>query len=192
MNEKGFATIFGLCLILAIVLFVKGIQESEGNHAYQTTDFQTEFDLQNAAESGIYMAAEKVRSELINDQNYLPFDREYPPTPESRKKCRVKVINKTINTSSGLIILDVWVERLLIIPYMVNYNQDGKNVAKLIADGKTKEERASYVFFSKAELESARAGGKLYRRAFAYVFYNDSDWTIHFMEVTAGDYTYKD
>ena len=53
MNEKGFATILGLCLILAIALVVKGIQESEGNHVYATTDFQTEYDLQNAAEVGI-------------------------------------------------------------------------------------------------------------------------------------------
>ena len=53
MTEKGFATILGLCLILVIALIVKGIQEAEMNHAYETTDFQAEFDLQNAADSAL-------------------------------------------------------------------------------------------------------------------------------------------
>ena len=65
MNEKGFATIFGLCLILAIALVVKGIQESEMNHAYETSDFQTEFELQNLADSGIYRAVDEIKKKKI-------------------------------------------------------------------------------------------------------------------------------
>lgn len=184
MNEKGFATIFGLCLILVIALVVKGIQESEMNHTYQTTDFQTEFDLQNAADSGIYMAVNEVKK----NPNILPFDREYPPSSISREKCKKKWTYKISKTSTENITVEVWGERLLILPYKVNY-ADKK--ASLVADGKTVAERASYAFFSKAELKSTRIGGKLYRRAFAYVFYNDSKWNIHFTEVTAGGYTYK-
>lgn len=184
MTQKGFATVFGLCLILVIALVVKGIQESEMNHAYQTTDFQTEFDLQNAADSGIYMAVNEVKK----NPSILPFNMEYPPSGNSRKNCQLRLINKTIKTSSNSIKLEVWGERLLILPYRVNY-ADKK--AYLVADGKTVAERASYAFFSKAELASTRIGGKLYRRAFAYVFYNDSKWNIHFTEVTAGVYTYK-
>ena len=186
MNQKGFATILGLCLILAIALVVKGIQESERNHAYATTDFQAEFDLQNAAESGIYMAAAEVKRELETDEKYLPFKSDYVRSPQK------KIISKSMISSSGSkIYVDVWCERLLIIPYKVNYAPE-PDVANKINDGKTIEERVSYAFFSKAELNSSRAGGKLYRRAFAYVLSDDSSWTVHFMNVTAGGYTYKD
>ncbi|MBQ7454584.1 MAG: hypothetical protein IJS69_06015, partial [Selenomonadaceae bacterium] len=61
MNQRGFATIFGLCLILVIALIVKGIQAAEFNHIHETADFQTEIDLQNAADGGIYEAVEEVR-----------------------------------------------------------------------------------------------------------------------------------
>ena len=54
MRQKGFATIFGLCMILAIALCVKSIQEAEMNHARETTNFQTELELQSAADGGIY------------------------------------------------------------------------------------------------------------------------------------------
>ena len=186
MNQKGFATTLGLCLILAIVLVVKGIQESEINHSYETTDFQTEYDLQNAAEIGIHMAAAKVKSELIKDKNYLPFNRDYIRTPPK------KVIdNAPIEISSNSITVDVWCERLLIVPYKVDYAPN-PDVANKINDGKSIEERISYAFFSKAELDSSRTGGKLYRRAFGYVFSNDSTWTIHFMNVTAGNYNYNE
>ena len=62
MNQKGFATIFGLILILAIALVVKGIQESHANYNYETQYLQTEFDLQSVAEVGIYMAAEELKN----------------------------------------------------------------------------------------------------------------------------------
>ena len=73
MNEKGFATIFGLCLILAIALIVKGIQESEMNHAYETANFETELKLKNAAEVGIFKAA----AEIKNNQQILPLQENF-------------------------------------------------------------------------------------------------------------------
>lgn len=179
MNQKGFATILGLCLILAIALVVKGIQESEGNHAYETTDFQTEYDLQNAAESGIYMAAADVK------KNPLPLNKLYEQATYFRKKNQFNVIkNKPIKTSSGEIIVNVWAERLVIIPYEVNYKDKAATPSG--------SEKISYAFFSKAELTSPRTGGKLYRRAFAYVLKDDNTWTIHFMKVATGDYKYAD
>ena len=185
MNERGFATIFGLCLILAIALVVKGIQESEGNHAYETTDFQTELYLQNAAEIGIYKAAAKVKGELIKDENYLPFNWNYS------RKSQKEVINESMMYSSNRIDIHVWGERMLILPYKVDYAPD-PDVANKIDDGKTIKERKSYGFFSKAELTSPRTGGKLYRRAFGYVLQDDSTWTIHFLNVSAGGYNYND
>ena len=61
MREKGFATILSLCLILVIALIVKGIQAAETNHAFETANFQTEIELQNAAESSIIAAVEEVK-----------------------------------------------------------------------------------------------------------------------------------
>ena len=197
MNQKGFATIFGLCLILIIALMVKGIQESEMNHSYETTDFQIEMDLQNAADSGIYAAAEKVHQELILNKNYLPFCEEYPSASNPRKDYQFPVLSETMNSPNGLIKVDVWAERILIYPYRVNYNKYDSNkkryIAELVDASKPKEQRKAYTLFSKAELGSERIGGNLYRRAFAYVEFDGdgkSGKTIHFMDI-AGDYTYK-
>ena len=65
MNQKGFATIFGLVLILAIALVVRGIQESNANYNYETANLEKEIKtgmyLQSVAEVGIYMAAEELK-----------------------------------------------------------------------------------------------------------------------------------
>ena len=53
MIQKGFATIFSLCLVLIVTLIVKGIQEAEMNHAHEVLNFEMEQALQSAAESGI-------------------------------------------------------------------------------------------------------------------------------------------
>lgn len=215
MNEKGFATILGLCLILAIALVVKGIQESEGNHAYETTDFQTELDLQNAAEVGIYKAVKMV----CDNPNLLPGTKDYPP---SRTNAKHKIIDKmeikTLNNST--VYVDVWGEQVVIKRYEVDYkpNPDVANLKiisvtgdeELFSDG-AKAYEVGYSFFSTAELNSTRTGGKVYRRAFAYVVDEviierigdvqkirediigaEEKNVVHFMEVSAGGYTYKE
>lgn len=167
MNEKGFATILGLCLILALALVVKGIQESEGNHSYETADFQTETDLQNAAEGGIYKAAAMVKK----NPALLPFNKLYPSATNTRKNYQHKFDTTTIETSSGSIKIDVWGERLVIKPYEVNYARTTSkkyNTYPFIdAEGKNLGWKIC-AFFSRAELTSSRTGGKLYRRAFGY------------------------
>ena len=60
MRQKGFATIFGLCLILVAALIVKGINDAETNHAREVVNFETEQALQHAAESAIVEAADKL------------------------------------------------------------------------------------------------------------------------------------
>ena len=192
MNQKGFATIFGLCLILVIALMVKGIQESEMNHSYETTDFQIEFDLQNAADSGIYAAAEKIHQELALNKEYLPLTED-----SNRISHQVPVFSTTQKTSSEDITVTVWAERILVYPYRVDYNKyDFKKqryIANLVDASKPAEQRKAYTLFSVASVDSERIGGKLYRRAFAYVELDEddkSDKTIYFMDI-AGDYTYK-
>ena len=207
MNEKGFATILGLCLILAIALVVKGIQESEGNHAYETTDFQTEIDLQNAAESGIYKAAAMIKE----DPSILPPNREYDQSTSTRKKYQHQFDPITIETLSGSIKVDVWAERVIIKPYDVNYakTKNNKYIAYPFIDAENKKLGwKGCVLFSTAELNSTRTGGKLYRRAFAYVVESAIKETgsdieeqvldneeekniIHFMNVVQDDFYYE-
>ena len=168
MTEKGFATIFGLCLILVIALVVKGIQESEMNHAYETTDFQTEFELKNAADSGIYEAAKLVHAAPLE---VLPLNMTY-----QRNKHQKRLLSETIKSFSGSIKVDVWGERLVMKHFKEIYPSYGQE------DLNDNDEVC--VLLSKAELQSARMDGKIYCRAFAYISFNEDgtiDKTIHFM-----------
>ena len=179
MNQKGFATIFGLCLIMVLALCVKGIQESEMNQHYVTNDFQTEIDLQNAAEGGIYAAADRVRQELALDKDYLRSG------DFNRSNHQVQVISD----KQGDISVYVWAERVLIYPYKINYNIriGGKYRTDRVGSGKPLKDHEVYTLFSRAEVDSERVGRKFYRHAFAYVEIDadgNSDTTIHFMDNT--------
>lgn len=179
MNQKGFATILSLCLILAIALVVKGIQESETNHAYESANFQAEFDLQNAAESVVVEAADKVLSgEIILPVNKNPY------AVNSRQKYQIQIISTTKNSAHiGTITAEAWGERINLQPYKVSYS-DTKNTAS--KDGDAKE---AYFFFSRVSA-NGHAGKKIYRRATAYIF-ADGDTTIKFMEVPMSSYTFQ-
>lgn len=195
MKEKGFATIFSLCLILIIALIVKGINESEMNHAYETADFQAEMELQNAADRGIYEAANLV----INEQVELTLNNT-PTLAGSRKKFREKFGNKDY----GSIIVETWGEHVMLNSYLVKYNVKktvkGKTVIKNIAKETGEPAQEVYVFLSKAEPkpnDKRWEGKKIYRRSFAYVLAEKNpdgthkDTTIHFMEVPMSDYEFE-
>ena len=183
MNEKGFATILGLCLILIIALVVKGIQAAETNHAYETSDFQAEFELQNAADSAIYAAVDKVLVAKENGEELLPVNSN-PYMFNSRLNNQRKLITTTTTTEHmGTITVEAWGEQINIHPYKVKYTGDN-NVAQ-----KLKPDAPSYVFFSVAQATSKHTGKKIYRRAFAYVL-RDGDETINFMEVPMSSYKF--
>ena len=156
MNERGFVTVFALCLILAIALIVKGIQESDTNHNYEAANLQTEFDLQNAADGGIYEAAEKVRVATENGEELLPASR----IEAERQKNQIHLVSHTTESLYGQIRVDVWGERLHVQKYKRDYPSYAKNT-----DGKP---LYGFVLFSVAEIDSKNLGKK-YRRAFAYV-----------------------
>lgn len=173
MRQKGFATIFGLCMILAIALCVKGIQEAETNHAYATTDFQAEFELQNVADSGIYEAAEIVRL----NKSKLPTN----PWADAynRKNYQKKLINRTSPDKNFK--LEVWGERLK------GDRQAFQSYQKNYPTGRTPKDsrKSGYILLSVASTSNVTATGKIYRRAFAYVL--DDDTTIHFMNLPSDD-----
>lgn len=169
MSQKGFATFFGLILVLAVALCAKSIQESEMNYSYAAADYQMEFELQNAAISGIYIAAENLNDD--SQPEPLSWTIEY-----SDEKHRLKKIHVT-----------VWGERLdgddrKIIRYKVTQYSPTKQLTEI-------DRKSGYILFSVAESSNERMDGKIYRSAFAYVLlekqadetYKDEP-TIYFME----------
>lgn len=184
MRQKGFATIFGLCMILAFALIVKGINEAEMNHAYEAADFQAEVEVQDAADSGIYLAAERV----LANPDLLPKVLN-PSVWNARQNSQVKVLTTSVNK----ITVEVWGERMQIQPYKVKYNDNSattdsttKNVASKDGTG-----REAYVFFSRASIKAKHMNGKIYRRAHAYIFADDTNATIHFLELKMSPYKLK-
>lgn len=187
MNQKGFATIFGLCMILVIALVVKGIEQEQMNHAYEATDIQAEVELQNAADSGIYAAA---KIALADPEGTL---RPNPGYPNRRKEYQYKFDNLLIKSESlGTITVETWGERTAFHPYKVIYNSDDdKKKPKAVEDTSRPIKNAeAYVFFSRASADSNRMDGKIYRRAYAYVL-ADGDATIYFMGLPTSDYDLK-
>ena len=181
MNQKGFATVLGLCLIMAIALCVKGIQEAQMNQSYVTTDFQAEIDLQNVAESGIYAAVDKVRQELALNKDYLKAE------DQIRRNHLFPVFSTTQETSSGNIAVEVWAERILIYPYKVNYAISVKSKYRADKIGDRKE---VYTLLSLATFDSERTGKIFSRQAFDYVELDENgdidnaNNAIHFMDNT--------
>ena len=181
MKQKGFATILSLCLILVIALIVKGIQESETNHAREVLNFETEQALQSAAESGIFEAAEKIR---IADENsdetseyYLPYTKTEAEGIKTYKK-NLPVDGKIFyhDEQEISIEVEVWGERgeIYFCP------EDDKTYYKnIVFEG---ESKVGVYLMSRATIEKGFFGEKIYRRAYAY-FLDEDKTKINFMEL---------
>ena len=176
MKQKGFATIFGLCLILIIALIVKGIQEAEANHAREVSNFQPEQALQNAAYSGIIEAAEFVRQ----NPDHLLYEEEQITIKKS-----VPVSNKTFKNGeqSVSINVEVWGERGKIYFYKKKMSNGKVKCTKI------KEPQVGVYFMCRASIDNGFWGEKIFRRAYAYVLSEEQDGsflddtTIYFMEL---------
>ena len=182
-GERGFVTVFALCMILVVALVVKGIQESDANRNTEADILLAEFDLQSAADGGIYEAAEIVRN---GQKDLLPAS-NFNSTAERKKNQIWLVTNRTFATAHGTIRVNVWGERLRIQGNERKYPSYNIKTVGTVKYG--------YVLFSVAQLDSPRFG-KMYRRAFAYVLDgygknsldqfvepgDDADpYTVHFM-----------
>ena len=153
MNQKGFATILSLCLILVVALIVKGIAEAETNHAREISNFEMEQALQNAAESGIYEAAEQ-----FNGKNFTPG--------------KIFTTNKTFKHGEQKIniTIEVWGKQ----GNITNYNEYGTNINHKIYDENgnqigTKNLIEGIYFMSRATIDKSIWDEKIYRRAYAYI-----------------------
>lgn len=156
MNERGFFTIVGLCLLMVAAIFIKGIQEFETNYSNVTTNFQAEHELQNAAESYLIDAFEN----LPQLAEYEPFD--FPVVNLTSEKLKnVKVERHAKN---------IYLRR-----YIREYSSGGN-----ITDIENEQyPRNVMLIISVASCDNPFVGGKMYRRALAY---KDGAGTIHFMK----------
>ena len=182
MSQKGFATIFGLCLALVIALIVRGIAESEANHAREVSNFEFEQVLQSAAESGIFEAADKIR-ETPTFNGTLTTSKTF--------KHGEQTINITISVKS---------ERGKIYNYDNAYNYADKVKDKrkclikfdIYKDGEITPEKKNYYdgvyLMSLATIENGFLDEKIRRYAYAY-FVDDAEVDdkyknkIYFMEL---------
>lgn len=185
MNRKGFATILSLCLLLAMALVVRGIQISERNHVYESaTDFTAEFELQNAADSALITAVEKIRNEIVT----LPKRKYW----QNRSVVQIQLPVMTIDSERlDTITVKTWGEKIDVRQFEVTYgtnNEDSDTATKNnIAEEKNTE--SGNLVFSVAEAINPQTGEKIYRRAVAY--FKDDDTTIHYMDVKQSNYKFK-
>ena len=152
MNERGFFTIIGLCLLIIAAVSIKGVNEFETNYSRGVKNFQIEHKLQNLAESFL---AEEIEN-ILADENYSTSKSfgEY----DGLKNCDVQL--KAKNT------------------YLKNFIRvysSGSNYKDIDA-GETPKN--AIVILSVASCDSPFIDGKMYRRALAYI---DETKTIHFM-----------
>ncbi|GEM_PF-4561977 len=163
MKQKGFATILSLCLILVVALIVKGIAEAETNHAREISNFEMEQALQNAAESGIYEAAE-----LVNGKTFTPG--------------KIFTTTKTFKHGEQTIkiTVEVWGERGKI--YLFPKSRTIERVY-------SKDAYPGIYFMSLAKIKNGIWDEEIYRRAYANVLSEEDgdnfkdDTTINFMEL---------
>lgn len=134
-NERGFFTIVGLCLLLAVAISIRGVQEFEGNYSIGVTNVQAEFELQNFADSGI--------AQGIGDYTF-----------HSDRLGTVKVDVRQLTDVSN---------------HVINYIRT-ENGRRVESQNKVIEEiKACDILISVASCDNPSVGGKIYRRATAYV-----------------------
>lgn len=191
MNEKGFATILGLCLILSLALLAGGIHISEQNHADATQFLLEEAELENAAKRGIYVAAEKIsKGEVI-----LEASKRSPYVLDSREGIQHEFNSITVKSETlGEITVKTWGEYVRLKTYKVTYNEENASGNKRNVANKIGEEKEVYTLFSWAEGNNKDTGQKVVSRAFAYILADDDNTELHFMGVVPDNrnFIYKD
>ena len=157
MNERGFFTIVGLCLLLVATIFIKGIHEFEANYARGITNFQAEHELQNLADSYLIEASKNLPA-LEQGQPY-------------------NILNTTVTSDKFKNLkIEVWAQKQYIKKFIRTYSSGSKYTDK--DSGELPQN--STIIVSVASCDSPFIAGKMYRRAFAYIL-EDDPATIHFL-----------
>lgn len=150
-DERGFFTIVGLCLLLAVAISIRGIQEFERNYSIGVTNFQIECDLQNLADSALVEASENIPEDA---QNYEGFsiDVNTPVISERLRKLNANVLVR--GTKQNLIDRKDEYVSTSDIPTPLKNGEDKDHATILI---------------SIASCDSPNVAGRIYRRSLAYI-----------------------
>lgn len=87
----------GICFLLIAALFVKGVQESEYNYSYITTDFKTEADLQNVADSALIEAMNRIKNGEISLEKSLKYGYSNRSENQYEITDKIQISNKLID-----------------------------------------------------------------------------------------------
>ena len=167
MDERGFFTLIGICFLIVAMFLVKGLQESAGNYFDITSDFKTEIELQNIADSALIEAVEIIKSPDFERGETSNFVRRYN---------QHKIIDDTN--------VEVFYE------YGITFLGNKPNIyfmrkiypsEEIVTTGKPN--RKGYLLISVASRDGKF--GKVYRRSLAYILEDDEgkldDKKIYFM-----------
>ena len=164
-SERGFFTLIGICILLVTAIFVKGIQKSELNYAYIAEDFETESELQNAADSALIEAVDLIRNETLT----LEIS-----TSINHSGNQHKIIDRTVDGTK----VEVWYE------YGKNFEGKGKFIFKernysIKQDTETGEQnKRGVILISVASRDSDVMSGKIFARAMGYIFTDGDELTL--------------
>lgn len=191
MNERGVFTLVGLCLLLVISLAIRAIQDTEKNYSYGTANFQIELDLQNAADSSLIEAFEKIQSgEIIIS---APSEAEYMQNRKHWQR-KISVSQPTHSEVVKNISVEVYGERGTISMYKRNYNAEDDyigtysqyrdipyNKTFLTENGDVTKQKWNGVILISVASGETNSGVKKFRRALAYIVEDDKEKILHFM-----------
>ena len=173
MNERGFFTIIGLCLLLIAAISIKGVHEFEANYSRGIIIFQAEHELQNAADSALINAINK------NNTATQKF------TSKKFGTLKVEIRREEIIPSSG--------KRVFIRRFEGEYLSNGKIKETPLNEDNTLDTgnknshsdespewlKTGTIWASVASCDNPLVAGKIYRRSFAYTL--DGDETIYYL-----------
>lgn len=170
MNERGFFMPIGICFLIVAMFLVRGLQESAGNYFDITSDFQTEIELQNIADSALMEAVQNIKSPGFDLKNHpeIEINGDYDAEIQILYKYAIYNDNGTIYFANHDYIMDR--------NYTVRKNKEGTSE-------KIEVHKKGVILISVASREGKF--GKVYRRSLAYVLEDNdgklNDKKIYFM-----------
>ncbi len=151
MNERGFFTIVGLCLLVIAAISIKGVHEFETNYSNGIKNFKIEHKLQNLAESCLTEEIENVST--LNLGEIYSNSRNFGNYDEDLKNCSVQIRAKNVYLKK----------------YVRTYSLGNTPNDKAVA-GSPK----NVIFIAcVASCDSPFIVGKMYRCALAYILEDD-------------------
>lgn len=153
-NQQGFFTVIGLCFLLVVSICVKNIQESQTIYSYNAADYQAEQELQNAADSALIEAVERIK-----------LNPEIVPKPENyydqRKNRQYQILTTTKNFDR--------LENISVEVYGEHGNIHGELAEESDAEIEN-QDKDGVILISVAKANSRIDDKKIYRRSLAFFY----------------------